>query len=194
MNKKSIQMKPKLFLLFFLAFQLGFAQEEEIKPRKFIEDPKPIYTKFELSAPLRVNQYAGEIDPYTGEKEPWFLLDGITARAGIGTHLDKWVGVGMNIGIDWKANRCLVVMPVFGSFRLSPRISEELRITSEIGYGRALSISGDKLSGNFKKISLGVEDEESGFGLYIELCQYGFSKFTPEKIGSFVIGLNYIIF
>lgn len=189
-----MQMKLKLFLLFLLAFQLGFAQDEEVKPRRYIEDPKPIYTKFELSAPLRVNQYAGEIDPYTGEKEPWFLLDGITARAGIGTHLDKWIGVGMNIGIDWKANRCLVVAPVFGTFRLSPRISEELRITSEIGYGRALSITGDKLSGNFKKISFGLEIEESGIGLYIELCQYGFSKISPEKIGSFVIGLNYIVF
>lgn len=85
-------------------------------------------------------------------------------------------------------------MPVFGTFRLSPRISEELRITSEIGYGRALSISGDKLSGYFKKISLGLEIEESGIGLYIELCQYGFSKITPERIGSFSIGLNYILF
>ncbi|RKS01378.1 hypothetical protein [Flavobacterium sp. 102] len=187
-------MKSKLLLFLLLVFQFGFAQDEEVKPRKYIEDPKPFYTKFEVSAPLRVNQYAGEIDPYTGEKEPFFLLDGISARAGIGTHLDKWIGVGMNIGIDWKANRCLVVVPVFGTFRLSPRITEEMRITSEVGYGRALSISGDKLSGNFKKISLGVEDEESGFGLYIELCQYGFSKITPERIGSFVIGLNYIVF
>jgi len=187
-------MKSKFILLFLWVFQLGFAQEEEVKQRKHSEDPRPIYKKFELSTPLRANQYAGEINPYTGEKEPWFLPDGISARAGIGTHLDKWIGIGMNIGFDWKANRCLVVAPVFGSFRLSPRISEEVRITSEVGYGRALSLSGDKLSGNFKKISLGIEDEESGFGLYIELCQYGFSKITPERIGSFSIGLNYIVF
>ncbi len=187
-------MKSKILLLFLFVFQLGFAQYEEVKPRKYIEDPKPIYKKFEFSIPFRANQYAGEIDPYTGEKEPWFLFDGLIARAGIGAHLDKWVGIGMNIGFDWKANRCLVVAPVFGTFRLSPRITEELRITSEVGYGRALSLSGDKLSGNFKKISLGIEDEESGFGLYLELCQYGFSKITPERIGSFSIGLNYIIF
>ncbi|MEO0046873.1 MAG: hypothetical protein RL705_2064 [Bacteroidota bacterium] len=187
-------MKSKFILLFLWVFQLGFAQEEEVKTRKYIEDPKPIYKKFELSTPLRVNQYAGEINPYTGEKEPWFLADGISMRAGIGAHLDKWIGIGMNIGFDWKANRCLVVAPVFGTFRLSPRISENVRITSELGYGRALSLSGDKLSGNFKKISLGIEDEESGIGLYMELCQYGFSKITPERIGSFSVGLNYIIF
>lgn len=177
-----------------MLFQFGFAQEETEKTKKYIEDPKPIYKKFELSTPLRVNQYAGEINPYTGEKEPWFLPDGLSVRAGIGAHLDKWIGVGMNIGLDWKANRCLVVAPVFGTFRLSPRVSEDVRITSEVGYGRALSISGDKLSGNFKKISLGIEDDESGIGFYMELCQYGFSKITPERIGSFSIGLNYTMF
>lgn len=61
-------MKSKFILLFLWVFQLGFAQEEEVKTRKYIEDPKPIYKKFELSTPLRVNQYAGEINPYTGEK------------------------------------------------------------------------------------------------------------------------------
>jgi len=187
-------MKAKIFFLLLLVSQFGFAQDEEAKPRKYPEDPKPIYKKFELSTPIRANQYAGEVNPYTGEKEPWFLPDGISARAGIGAHLDKWVGVGLNMGIDWKANRCLVVAPIFGSFRLSPRITEELRITSEVGYGRALSLSGDKLSGNFKKISLGIEDEDSGAGLYIELCQYGFSKITPERIGSFSIGLSVTLF
>lgn len=194
LNKKSIPMKFKFIFLLLLVFQLGFTQEEAVKTREHIEDPKPIYKKFELSLPFRANQYAGEIDPYTGEKEPWFLIDGVIIRAGIGAHLDKWVGIGMNIGFDWKANRCLVVAPVYGTFRLSPRITEEMRITTEVGYGRALSLSGDKLSGNFKKISLGIEDDESGMGIYIELCQYGFSKITPERIGSVSIGLNVYLF
>ena len=187
-------MKSKIVLFFLLVFQLGIAQEAEVKPKEYPEDAKPFYKKFELSTPLRVNQYAGEINEYTGEKEPWFLPDGISLRAGIGSHLDKWIGLGVNIGIDWKANRCLVVAPIFGSVRLSPRISEDVRITTEAGLGRAISISGDKLSGYFKKISLGIEDEESGLDLYIELCQYGFYKTTPEKIGSFSIGLNYVMF
>ncbi|WNM19874.1 hypothetical protein [Flavobacterium capsici] len=186
-------MKFKFLILFILLWQIGFSQEEE-KQKKHYHDSKSFYSKFELSSPLRVNQYAGEINEYTGEEEPWFLLDGISLRACIGSHYDKWIGIGMNIGIDWKANRCLVVAPLFGSLRLSPRITEDIRITSEAGYGRALSISGDKLSGTFKKISLGIEDEENGFGIYIELCQYGFSKITPERIGSFSVGLNYIMF
>lgn len=186
-------MKAKCFFILLLLSQLGFSQEDA-KPQRYIEDPKPFYKKLELSVPLRVNQYAGEIDPYTGEKEPWFLPDGIMARAGIGSHYDKWIGVGVNIGIDWKANRCLVAIPVYASFRLSPRITEKLRITSEAGYGRAFALSSEKFSGNFEKISLGIEDEESGFGLYMELCQYGFSKFTPERIGSFSIGVSGVLF
>lgn len=187
-------MKLNPLLLFLVLFQVGFAQVVEIRPEVFHEDDKPFYTKFELSSPLRVNQYAGEINPYTGEKEPWFLLDGLSARAGIGTHYDKWVGVGVNVGIDWKANKGLIVAPVFGSLRLSPKVGEDTRITTEIGYGRSLSLTSDKLSGNFQKISLGLEDDDSGLGLYVELCQYGFSKVTPERIGSFSIGLYYIMF
>ena len=194
LNKKSQVMKFKLAVLFLCVWSIGFSQEEEHQPKKYIEDPKPFYVKFELSSPLRVNQYAGEINEYTGEKEPWFLPDGLSLRTGVGSHYDKWIGIGMNIGLDWKANKCLVVVPVFGSFRLSPRVSEDVRITSEVGYGRALSLSGDKLSGFFKKICLGIEDEETGFGIYMELCQYGFSKITPERIGSFSIGLNYVMF
>lgn len=193
LKRKQNRMKLKFLFFFLFLCQMGFSQEEA-KPAIYIEDPKPFYKKFELSFPFRVNQYAGEIDPYSGEKEPFFLLDGISARAGIGSHLDKWIGIGMNAGIDWKANRCLVVVPVFGTVRLSPQVSEEMRITAEVGYGRALSISGDKLSGNFKKLSLGIEDEYSGVGLYLELCQYGFSKYTTEKIGSFSIGINCFLF
>jgi hypothetical protein len=187
-------MKFRLTLLLLFFFKFGFSQEESPTKQVFIEDPKLIYKKIEFSAPFRVNQYAGEINPYTGQKEPWFLLDGITIRAGVGTHVYKWIGIGVNMGIDWKANRCLVVAPFYGTFRLSPRISEEIRVTSEVGYGRALSISGDNLSGNFQKISLGIEDDESGLGLYLELCQYGFSKNTPEKIGSFMVGINCMFF
>lgn len=187
-------MKSRVLLLFLGLFQVGFAQVVEVRPEMFPEDDKPFYKKFELSSPLRANQYAGEVNPYTGENEPWFLLDGLSARAGIGTHYDKWVGVGVNVGIDWKANKGLIVAPVFGSLRLSPKVGENTRITTEIGYGRSLSLTSDKLSGNFQKISLGLEDDDSGLGLYIELCQYGFSKVTPERIGSFSIGLNYIMF
>lgn len=186
-------MKLKFLFLILLSSLFSYAQEEQKKFR-YIEDPKPFFIKFDFSVPLKVNQYAGEIDPYTDEKESWFLPDGLSARVGISSHYDKWIGVGINTGLDWKGSKCLVVMPVFGSFRLSPRIAEDFRITSEIGYGRAFSLSGERLSGYFKKISLGIEDEENGLGFYMELCQYGFAKINQERIGSFSLGINYIIF
>ena len=178
-------MKIKFLLLSIFCCFFAYSQVKE-ETRIHIEDPKPFYMKFDFSIPLKVNQYAGEINPYTDEEETWFLPDGLSARAGIGSHFDKWIGGGINIGLDWKASKCLVILPVFASFRISPRIAEDFRITSEIGYGRAFSISGDHLSGNFKKISLGIEDEESGLGLYMELCQYGFAKNSPERCSNLV--------
>lgn len=186
-------MKLKFSYLILLSCLFVNAQEDQ-NFKKYSEDSKPYYVKFDFSIPLKVNQYAGEINPYTGEKETWFLPDGISARVGLGSHHDKWIGGGINIGLDWKASKGLVVLPIFGSVRFSPRIAQEFRLTSEIGYGRAFAIGGDHLSGNFKKISLGLEDDESGIGIYMELCQYGFAKNNPDRIGSFSLGINYIIF
>jgi hypothetical protein len=174
-------------VLFFCLF--GYSQEEP-KQENF-ESRSHSYAKFDLSFPIRANQYAGEIDPYTGEKEPWFLPDGINARFGFGLKPTDWLGIGANLGIDWKGSKCLVVAPVFGSLKICPRGGMDLRYFVEAGLGRALALGKNNLSGYFKKISIGLEDTDVGFGLYLELCQYGFSKITDEKIGSFCVGLTY---
>jgi hypothetical protein len=186
-------MKNYLILLLFFIVYNGFAQEQE-KKNDVKEDSKITYIKFDFSVPLKANQYAGEIDPYTGETGYWFLPDGLSARVGFGAHYDKWIGAGINIGMDWKGSQCLVIAPIFGSFRISPRVSEDVRITLEAGYGRSLVISGDHLSGYFKKLSIGVDSEESGFGLYVELNNYGFYKNYSDTIGSLSLGLTYQIF
>ena len=186
-------MKPKLFYLLLLYCQFGFAQG--VIDSKDIREEKSEHTfiQFHFSVPIRANQYAGEIDPYSGEKEPWFLPDGISGRIGIGIHYDKWIGAGINTGIDWKGNDCLVVAPVFASLRFSPQVGEETRITADAGYGKSFALGRSALVGNFKKISLGIESED-GYGLYIELCQYGFSLNGIEKVGSFSIGISYLLF
>jgi len=177
-----------LFLLFFCC--LGYSQET---PKETdVKTPKKSYAKLDFSVPLRVNQYAGEIDPYTGENEYWFLPDGISARFGYGIKPVDWLGVGANFGIDWKGSKCLVVAPVFGTLKICPKSGMEIRFFAEAGLGRALALGKNDLAGYFKKISLGFEEPQSGgIGLYIELCQYGFSKITEEKIGSFSVGLSY---
>jgi hypothetical protein len=186
-------MKNSLF--YSILFISSFCFAQGVRDSSKIEEQKSEHTyfQFKFSVPIRANQYAGEINPYTGEKEPWFLPDGISGRVGIGVHYDKWIGVGINTGIDWKGNNCLVVAPLFGSFRLSPQVGEEIRITAEAGYGKSFAIGRNSLVGSFKKISLGIESED-GYGLYMELCQYGFSLNGTEKVGSFSFGFSYLIF
>ena len=182
-----------LFLSFVLFIcQFGFSQSTKSADESK-DESSYTYTKFDFSVPLRVNQHHGEVDQYTGEKEPFFLFDGLSARVGYGTHLHKWLGLGINTGIDWKANECLVAVPVFATIKLSPLIGDETRVYIEPGYGKSFAIGRGSLSGDFQKISLGIETED-GLGFYIELCQYGFTKNGIDKIGSLSLGINYTIF
>lgn len=178
-----------LFPIVFLSF-FGYSQEvpKETAPK----NQSHSYAKLDLSFPIRANEHAGEIDPYTGETEYWFLPDGISARFGYGIKPVKWLGIGANFGIDWKAHKCLVVAPIFGTLKICPIPAKDVLFFIEPGFGRALALGSNDLSGYFKKISVGLEDTDSGgFGLYLEVCQYGFSKVTDEKIGSLSIGLTY---
>ena len=184
-------MKTKFLFLILFVCQIGFSQSKE-NDEDSKDEASFTFIKFDFSAPLRVNQHHGEINQYTGEKEPFFLLDGLSARVGYGTHLHKWLALGINLGLDWKANECLVVTPIFGTIKISPKVGDETRIYIEPGYGKSFAL-GSGRSGEFEKISLGIETEE-GLGLFIELSQYGFSKNGTDKIGSLSLGINYTIF
>lgn len=182
----------KAFLLLFILLISYFGYSQETPNETDTETPRLSYAKLDFSFPIKANQYAGEIDPYTGEREYWFLPDGISARFGYGLKPVDWLGIGANFGIDWKGSKCLVVAPIFGTLRICPKVGNDTRLFVEPGFGRALVIGKNDLAGYFKKISLGFEEpERGGIGLYIELCQYGFSKITEEKIGSFCVGLTY---
>ncbi|MEK8179294.1 hypothetical protein WMW71_02980 [Flavobacterium buctense] len=188
-NKVFTKPKAKLLLILLLISSIGFSQENR-DTLTVAKKKRYTYTKFEFAIPIRVNQYAGEIDEY-GEDEPWFLPDGVIGRFGMGIKINQFLWVGGNIGIDWKANECLVVAPLFGTIKINSKVSKDFRMYVEPGFGRAMAIGRNDLSGYFKKISLGFEDANGGLGLYLELCQYGFSKNSEKRIGSFCIGLAY---
>lgn len=189
LNKAFLKLKVKLLVILLLVSAPSFSQERNdtitISKKK-----RYTYTKFEFSVPIRVNQYAGEINDY-GEDEPWFLPDGVIGRFGMGIKINKFFWVGGNIGIDWKANECLVVAPLFGTFKINSKVSKDFRMYVEPGFGRAMALGRNDLAGNFKKISVGFEDANGGLGLHLEFCQYGFRKNTEKRIGSFCIGLSY---
>lgn len=182
-----------LYILFFVGpFCIAQAVENTSEIKK--EKTRNTFAQLHFSAPVWANQDAGEINPYTGQTEPWFLPAGISGRFGAGLQHDKWIGASINSGIDWKANICLVIAPLFGALRISPQVSKDLRITAEAGYGKSFTIGRAGLVGDFKKISLGVESNEANIGLYMELCQYGFTLNGIDKVGSFSLGLSILMF
>lgn len=183
----------RYYILLYIMFIFGGAYSQETPKDDEIKTHRLSYAKLDFSVPIRANQYAGEIDPYTGENEYWFLPDGISVRFGYGLKPIDWIAIGANIGFDWKGSKCLVVAPVFGTLKICPIIGKDVRLFLEPGLGRAMALGRNNMAGYFKKISLGIEEPKSGgIGLYIELCQYGFSKITDEKIGSFSVGLTYL--
>ena len=86
------------------------------------------FTQFDISAPLKGNSTYGEIDSNGVRSDYWFLPDGLSLKYGVGIHREKWVSLGVQTGIDWIATQKLVAVPVFANFKLSPKVSEDVRV------------------------------------------------------------------
>jgi len=187
-------MKAKLLFVVVLICQFGFSQENNNQPAT-INKPKTTYYKFDFGIPLISNPNYGNENPITGEEEPWLTPDGIILRTGMGKDFSKWLGIGINIGFDWKESECMVKTPIFGSVRVSPLAGKECRLNLEAGYGRCLTLSGANLAGYFRKVSLGFDlsYEKDMIGIYFELCDYGFSKYYPDHVGNVSVGLSYTL-
>jgi len=172
-------MKNNLFFLLFFISQFGFSQVIENSQKS----ERKGYARIDFSVPVSVN------DDYDG---PLLNVDGVNGRFGVGKYIKNWVGLGANIGVDWIANEGLVVVPMFGTLSLQPKVSKEFRLFIEPGYGITLAIGKDGLKGDFKKISLGIGDDEGE--LYMQVSQYGFSRFGSSEITSFSFGLRFQLF
>ena len=151
------------------------------------------FTQFDISTPLKGNSTYGEIDRNGVRSDYWFLPDGLSLKYGVGIHREKWVSIGIQTGIDWIATQKLVSVPVFANFKLSPKVSEDVRVYTQIGYGKSFGIGRGSLIGNYRKISLGVENDE-GVSLFIQVSDFGIPFVNIESVTSFSIGLSLITF
>lgn len=172
-------MKQSLFcILIFIYTSLVFSQEKKIT-----------YSQFDFTIAFTGNPESGNINPYTHEKESWFLPDGFGSKYGYGIHYKKWVGLGIHGGINWEWTNKLVVVPVFANFRLSPRISDETRITLQLGLGKVAALGRGNLIGEYKKISLGLQTSDD-LVLFIELNDYQFPNNQPKNTGNVSLGIS----
>lgn len=159
----------------------------------FSQDKKFTYIQFEVAFAIKGNPDSGEEDPYTHEKGSWFLPDGLNSKIGYGIHYNKWIGLGIHSGIDWKWTDKLVVAPVFANFKLSPKIGEDSRITLQLGLGKAIAFGRGNLKGDYKKISLGLQTADDLI-LFIEVSHYDIPINSQRDSGSISLGLSLVTF
>ena len=174
------RLKTLLFALFFCG-------------SLFAQDKKITYTQFDVTIAFTGNPKSGEVDQYTNEKEPWLIPDGIGSKLGYGLRYKKWVGLGIHGGLNWDWSNKLVVAPIYANFRLSPKIGEETRITLQLGLGKAIALGRGNLTGDYKKISLGVQTYDDII-LFIEVNHYALPINNQRDSGNISLGISLISF
>ena len=169
-------------LLFYIISSMAFSQN-----KKFT------YTQFDVTVALTGNPNRDEVDPYTNKKQSFFIPDGIGSKFGYGVHYNKWIAIGLHSGLNWEWSSKLVVAPVFANFRLSPKISDETRITLQAGLGKAIALGRGNLIGDYKKISLGIQTDDD-LVLFVEVNHYAIPANRRGDSGNVSIGLSLISF
>lgn len=161
----------------------------------FSQKNKTTVTQFDVSVPLISNPDRDVLDPDTGEYGYWFLPDGLNANFGVEIHKTKWIALGIHSGINWKQAQKLVAIPIYGSLKLSAEVSkkDETSLFLAGGYGRSYALGRGNLSGNYKKISLGLETNDE-ISLFIELAQHGLKYNQNTSVVSFSLGISFTSF
>lgn len=168
-------------LLFFIGITTAIAQT------------KKTYTQFEITVPLKGNPDRDQVNNYTHEKGSWFIPDGISAKLGCGLHYKKWIGLGVHSGLEWKWIDKLVIAPVYGNLRLSPKVGEETRITLQLGLGKAIALGRGNLMGTYKKVSLGLQTSDDLL-IFVEISSFGLPINNQPETGSVSLGIALISF
>lgn len=157
----------------------GSVHSQEIKNR---------YYQAEIATPLIINSTYGQVNSLGNRSDYRFIPDGLSFKFGIGVHQKKWASVGIHSGIDWLGSNKLVVVPVFANFKLSPKISEDSRIYLQLGYGKTIGLGRGSLIGDYRKISLGAENDE-GFSIFIQVANFGIPFNNLDSVSSLSIGV-----
>ena len=174
-------------LILCLACNFCFSQDNTKSSKRIF------FQTLELSVPFKGNENYNSFDENNNQNKNWFVPDGIFTKAGIGIHYNKWIGIGVNSGLDWKATDKMVAIPVYANLRIAPKIDSEDTITLQLGYGKAFVLGRGAISGVYKKISLGIE-KDSSFLIFLELSEYDVQFSRLNKISAISLGVTSLLF
>lgn len=175
-------MKAKILILLLFFSSYSYAQNEVV-----IEDKiKTTFFQFDLSFPLKANR--NKSSDTNSSNKSWFLPDGLFAKLGYGIQKNRWIGLSLHSGIDWKGNEKMVAIPIYGNLRVSPGFGNGTRITLQAGFGKGFALGRGNLSGNYQKYSIGIETDQDII-IFAEISKYGFKINNDNSINSFSLGL-----
>ncbi|TDD78910.1 hypothetical protein E0F89_02125 [Flavobacterium caseinilyticum] len=159
----------------------------------FSQNKKFTYIQFDIAFSIKGNPDRGETDLNGNTNNLWFLPDGLSSKIGYGIHHNKWIGLGIHSGVDWRWTDKLVVVPVFANLKLSPKIGDETRITLQMGLGKAIALGRGDLIGDYKKISLGLQTADDVI-LFLEVNHYAIPINNQKDTGSVSLGVSLVTF
>jgi hypothetical protein len=87
----------------------------------------------------------------------------------------------------------LVAIPVYGNFRLSPKVGDETRLFAQIGYGKSFAIGRGNLSGIYRKLSLGFQNSDD-VSVFIEFAEHQLAFNKYPIINSVSLGISITTF
>lgn len=188
----------KLFYLLLLFCSCSFGQtvfitSDKERPKEKKEnknqDGSYKFIQHAISLSFRANPDANKVDEYTQEKGSWFLPDGFSYHAGYGTHLNNWLGLSVNTGIDTSLDQKLVAVPVYGSLFLNPHFNEDSSVLLQAGFGKSFALGRGDLSGFYQKYRLGIMSENE-ICLFADLSFYGYSPYNINQITTISLGIS----
>jgi hypothetical protein len=185
MNLKIRSPKNNLLLLLLLCSFSLIAQVPEFMPKP---ETRITYLFYGVSIPLR-----SHFDPDAAVNNNRWMPDGLQTKFGFGLNYKRLLAAGVHVSTEWRISESLVAVPVFLNFRIAPEITDDLRIYIQPGYGAAFAIGRGSLSGDYKKISVGIEQDDA-LSVFAEWSQYGFSIDKTGHITALSLGIAVTVF
>lgn len=183
-------MKIKFLFFLFITYTIQLAAQKNATSEPFGD--KIIFSQFEITIPLKGNDTYGEIDDYGNRSDYMIVPDGISTKFGYGIHHNKWIGLSIHSGIDWKITPKLVSVPVYAQVTFNPIISGETRLLIQSGFGQSFALGRGSLSGNYYKARLGITTD-SDISVFLDASFYGF-EIHQQEMGSFSLGFSLMTF
>lgn len=124
------------------------------------------------------------------------LPAGINAIVGYGLNYHNRLGIGLHSGLNTRWDEKLVAVPVFGNFRFSPMIGKNHFISMQVGYGKAFGLGRGDLSGDYKRINVGLGNTSEIIrgAIFVEYNEMDFPIGDRKKIAAVALGVSFYFF